>query len=92
VRAECHCGSVGASPSRVPCRDSPDQVTSGLEVWSLAIASVLISFLIVVVTWRRARRQATDSVGESGGDERDDASTAILSPTTIISAANREQD
>jgi hypothetical protein len=27
VRAECHCGSVGASPSRVPRRDSPDHAT-----------------------------------------------------------------
>jgi hypothetical protein len=27
VRAECHWGSVGASPSRVPRRDSPDHAT-----------------------------------------------------------------
>ena len=27
VRAERHCGSVGASPSRVPRRDSPDHAT-----------------------------------------------------------------
>jgi len=44
VRAECHCGSVGASPFRVPRRESPDHATlfSGIPFGEFSEHALLV--------------------------------------------------